>query len=95
MCIFDYQKGRGLEAPRQMLSGYRGALQADGYKVYDHYCLNPEIKHLACWAHARRCFEKALLQDQKRALYVLQEIQKLYAIERKTAELTPQERHTV
>jgi transposase len=95
MCIFDYQKGRGTEAPRQMLTSYRGALQTDGYKVYDHYCLNPEIKHLACWAHARRYFEKALAQDQKRASYVLQEIQKLYAIERKTAELTPQERHAV
>jgi transposase len=95
MCIFDYQKGRGTEAPRQILTGYRGALQTDGYKVYDHYCLNPEIKHLACWAHARRYFEKALAQDQKRASYVLQEIQKLYAIERKTAELTAQERHAV
>lgn len=95
MCIFDYQKGRGLEAPRQILMDYHGALQTDGYKVYDHYCLNPEIKHLACWAHARRYFEKALLQDQKRASYVLQEIQKLYAIERKTAELTPQERHAI
>jgi transposase len=95
ICIFDYQKGRGTEAPRQILTGYHGALQTDGYKVYDHYCLNPEIKHLACWAHARRYFEKALAQDQKRASYVLQEIQKLYAIERKTAELTAQERHAV
>jgi transposase len=95
MCIFDYQKGRGTEAPRQILTDYRGALQTDGYKVYDHYCLNPEIKHLACWAHARRYFEKALIEDQKRASYVLQEIQKLYAIERKTTELTPQERHAV
>ena len=95
MCIFDYQKGRGTEAPRQILTDYRGALQTDGYKVYDHYCLNPEIKHLACWAHARRYFEKALIEDQKRASYVLQEIQKLYAIERKTAELTPQERHAI
>jgi transposase len=95
ICIFDYQKGRGTEAPREILTGYRGALQTDGYKVYDHYCLNPEIKHLACWAHARRYFEKALAQDQKRASYVLQEIQKLYAIERKTAELTAQERHAV
>lgn len=95
MCIFDYQKGRGTEAPRQILTGYRGALQTDGYKVYDHYCLNPEIKHLACWAHARRYFEKALAQDQKRASYVLQEIQKLYAIERKTAAVTPQERHAI
>ena len=95
LCVFDYQKGRGTDAPRQMLTGYRGALQTDGYKVYDHYCLSKEIKHLACWAHARRYFEKALTQDKKRASYVLEEIQKLYAIERKIADLTAQERHAV
>jgi len=95
MCVFDYQKGRGTDASRQMLKGYRGSLQTDGYRVYDHYCLSKEIKHLACWAHARRYFEKALVQDQKRASYVLQEIQKLYAIERKTADLTPEQRHAI
>lgn len=95
MCVFDYQKGRGTDAPRQMLTDYRGALQTDGYKVYNHYCLNKEIKHLACWAHARRYFEKALIQDKKRASYVLEEIQKLYAVERKLADLTAEERQTV
>lgn len=95
LCVFDYQKGRGTDAPRQMLTDYRGALQTDGYKVYDHYCLSKEIKHLACWAHARRYFEKALTQDKKRASYVLEEIQKLYAIERKTAGISAEERHAV
>ena len=95
LCVFDYQKGRGTDAPRQMLTDYRGALQTDGYKVYDHYCLSKEIKHLACWAHARRYFEKALSQDKKRASYVLEEIQKLYAIERKTADLSAEDRHAV
>lgn len=95
LCVFDYQKGRGVDAPRQMLTDYHGALQTDGYKVYNHYCLSKEIKHLACWAHARRYFEKALMQDRKRAAYVLGEIQKLYAIERKTADLTAEERHEV
>ena len=66
LCVFDYQKGRGTDAPREILTNYRGALQTDGYKVYNHYCLSPEVKHLACWAHARRYFEKALTQDKKR-----------------------------
>jgi transposase len=95
MCVFDYQKGRGADAPRQILTDYRGALQTDGYQVYRQYCLNPEVTHLACWAHARRYFEKALSQDQKRASYVLSEIQKLYAIERKVTELSAQERHVI
>ncbi len=95
MCVFDYQQGRGTDAPRQMLTNYQGALQTDGYKVYDRYCLKPEIMHLACWAHARRYFEKALMQDKQRASFVLHEIQKLYAIERKTTVLTPDQRHTI
>jgi transposase len=93
LCVFDYQIGRSTDAPRKILTAYRGVLQTDGYKVYDHYCLNKEIKHLACWAHTRRYFEKALAQDKQRASYVLKEIQKLYAIERKTADLTPEQRH--
>ncbi len=95
MCVFDYQEGRSTEAAREMLTNFRGALQTDGYKVYQHYCLNPEVKHLACWAHARRYFEKALAQDKKRASHVLQEIQKIYAIERKSADLTAEEKHAV
>ena len=95
MCVFDYQKGRGTDAPRQMLTDYRGALQTDGYKVYHHYCLSPQVTHLACWAHARRYFEKALTQDKKRASYVLSEIQKLYEIERKIADMSAQEKHAI
>lgn len=95
MCVFDYQKGRGIDAPREMLTDFSGTLQTDGYSVYNHYCLDKEIKHLACWAHARRYFEKALKQDKKRASYVLQEIQKLYAIERKIADFSPEDRHAV
>src|SRR5690606_18171869 len=37
MCVFDYQKGRGTDAPRDMLATYQGTLQTDGYKVYNHY----------------------------------------------------------
>ena len=95
LCVFDYQKGRGAEAPSEMLAGYCGALQTDGYSVYQQFCLSGQVTHLACWAHARRYFEKALAQDYKRAEYVLQEIQKLYAIERKTADLSAQQRHAV
>ena len=37
-------------------------------------------------AHARRYFEKALDNDKSRASYVLEQIQKLYTIERKIKE---------
>jgi len=36
-----------------------------------------------------------LTQDEKRAKYVLTEIQKLYAIERKTKDLSAEERYAI
>ena len=92
LVAFDYQKGRGTDAPRDFLHEYQGVLQTDGYNVYKHYYANDKVTHLACWAHARRKFEKALQSDEKRASYVMTKIQALYAIERVAQELTPNER---
>jgi transposase len=92
LAVFDYQKGRGKDAPRDFLQGYHGTLQTDGYIVYQHYYANNKVTHLACWAHARRKFEKALDNDKIRAEHVMSEIQKLYAIERDAQELTLNER---
>lgn len=84
--VFDYQPGRGQEAPEAMLDNFKGYLQTDGYVVYDHYAKKEGVTHLGCWAHARRYYEKSLDNDPKRATHALKEIQKLYAIERKIKE---------
>ena len=34
IAVFDYQKGRSIDAPREILEDYEGALQTDGYNVY-------------------------------------------------------------
>ena len=90
--VFDYQKGRGIDAPRAFLEHYNGYLQTDGYQVYKHYYANDRVTHLACWAHARRKFEHALDNNKEIAEHVLLEIQKLYSIERKIKELSADER---
>ena len=90
--IFDYQKGRGADAPRAFLEHYSGYLQTDGYQVYKKYYANDKVTHLACWAHVRRKFEHALDNNKEIAEHVLLEIQKLYSIERKTKELSADER---
>ena len=89
--VFDYQKGRGIEAPREFLEHYKGYLQTDGYQVYKHYYANDRVTHLACWAHVRRKFEHALNNNKEIAEHVILEIQKLYSIERKTKELSVEE----
>ena len=95
LVLFDYQESRGREGPRKLLSDFKGYLQTDGYKVYDWFGKQEGITLLSCMAHARRMFEKALGEDQKRAGYAMTEIQKLYHIERRAREqgLTPEQRH--
>jgi transposase len=82
IAIFDYQEGRGREGPLGMLENFKGYLQTDGYVAYDIFDKRSDITLLHCMAHARRMFSEALDNDHERASYALNEIQKLYTIER-------------
>ncbi len=84
--LFDYSPTRGGSAPLPMLGGFRGYLQTDGYAVYEKYARNKEVTHLACWAHARREFERALDNDKTRTEKAIRLIQKLYEVERQAKE---------
>ncbi|QNL49815.1 IS66 family transposase [Olivibacter sp. SDN3] len=84
--LFDYNPSRGGHVPKSMLDNFKGYLQTDGYAAYDKYGTKKEITHLACWAHARREFEKALQNDRPRTEKALLMIQKLYGIERRAKE---------
>ena len=95
MVVFDYQKGRNRDAPKKILNEFEGYLQTDGYQAYSQYKSKEKVTHLACWAHARRYFEKALEQDRSRAEYAMEQIQKLYAIERRIAEFAPRQKKDV
>lgn len=80
--LFDYSPTRGSSAPLPILQNFKGYLQTDGYAVYEKYARSNAITHVACWAHARREFERALDNDKSRAGQALAWIQQLYAIER-------------
>jgi transposase len=80
--FFDYQEGRGRDGPIEILQNFRGYLQSDGYTVYDFFDKQKDITLIHCMAHARRMFNEALENDGARAAYAMQQIQKLYAIER-------------
>lgn len=82
LVLFDYRSGRGREGPATILKDYKGYLQTDGYAAYDMFKDYPDITLFHCMAHARRKFHEALPNDRKRAEYVLEQIQQLYAIER-------------
>ena len=84
--FFDYQEGRGREGPAEILKDFKGHLQTDGYVAYDAFAQRRDITLIHCMAHERRMFNDALKNDQARASHALQEIQKLYAIERSCRE---------
>jgi transposase len=84
--FFDYRPGRGREGPKEILKNFKGHLQTDGYGVYDEFGKRQGITLMHCWAHARRKFVEAEESDRDRAHYVLQEIQKLYALEKEIKE---------
>lgn len=86
LVLFKYHSGRSREVPQTFLKNYTGTLQTDGYIAYDNMKTEGEITLMACMAHARRYFEKALMYDKKRAGYALSLMQGLYAIEENARE---------
>ncbi len=86
LVLFDYRPGRDKEGPKEILKNFKGHLQTDGYAVYDEYGKKGGVTLMHCWAHARRKFAEAEDSDRARAHYVLEEIQKLYALEREIKE---------
>jgi transposase len=80
--LFDYRPGRSAEFPTEVLKGFQGTLQTDGYAGYEKLAARADITALACMAHARRYFDKALTNDKGRAEHALGFIGELYRIER-------------
>jgi transposase len=97
LVCFDYRKTRGREGPKSFLEDFSGDLQSDGYSAYADLGVPGKIKHLACWAHARRKLEHAKDNDPKRSEEALTMIGKLYDIEReaRNKELTYDEIKTL
>lgn len=79
--FFEYQPGRNARFPAETLKDFSGFLQTDGYSGYDQIGRREDITQLACLAHARRKFKKALSNDKKRAGWMLKRIRYLYLVE--------------
>ena len=85
--FFEYQKGRNAKFPKETLKDFKGYLQTDGYAGYNEVGRRADVTQLACFAHARRKFERALTNDKKRASWMLKRIRYLYLVERRANEL--------
>ena len=80
--FFHYDHGsRGKDVALGLFAHFKGAMQTDGYAVYDIYEDKEGVLSLVCWAHARRYFERALNNDKARAELALEKIKLLYDVE--------------
>ena len=96
---FYYLKGsRAGAIPRAQLKDYRGAIQTDGYGVYNYFERQSGVTLLGCMAHVRRKFVEAQgshpVQARKAVEYIaiLYELEENLRARRATAEEIARER---
>jgi len=80
--VFDFTAGYTADGPEQFLAGYTGYLQADALAQYEGLYGEGQVRHVCCWAHARRKFVVAADGGDERAERALELIRRLYAVER-------------
>lgn len=54
--LYQYHETRSAQVAKDFLKDYKGYVQTDGYVGYDFLAHIRSIRHLGCWAHARRKF---------------------------------------
>ena len=92
--FFFYEHGsRSARVAMGLLKDFRGAIQSDGYIVYEHFEGMEGKKLLGCWAHARRKFFEARKENEKLADEALFYIGKLYEVEREADVLDEEDRN--
>ncbi|MDT8328924.1 MAG: IS66 family transposase [Roseovarius sp.] len=96
--LYDYDPSRSQAVPKRLLEGFAGTLQTDGYAGYDAAITLHGLRHIGCWAHARRKFDEALKAQGKKkkrgkAHRALGLIQKLYRVEQQARTFTAAQRY--
>jgi transposase len=84
---FTWSNSRGFLHAQNQLTGFTGTLLTDGYAAYSKTVakLNEKetaITHAACWVHARRYFDRALLIEPIAAQAAIEKIAELYKNEK-------------
>jgi len=92
--LYHYASTRSGDIPAQLLEGYKGLLQVDGYDGYNQAVAANGLTRLGCWMHARRDFFEASKskQSQKIGEYALKLIKKIYKIEERIKDETIENR---
>ena len=92
--LFHYACSRARTVAQELLDGFKGHVQCDGYAAYYYIDTEDGMIRVGCWDHARRYFKIAWDVADKKGISnnFLILIGKLYIIERDIADLSPDER---
>jgi transposase len=95
--LFDYAPGRGGKVPLELLEGFKGTLQVDGYDGYNESCNAYQLIRLGCNDHARRKFFDAFKSNSNKSIGKrgIGFYKDLYKIEERIKNLSPAERKAV
>lgn len=87
LVVFEFKDSRAQEGPTDFLTGFTERyLLSDGYAGYGQVIRENNLKHLMCWAHARRKFFEVKELEPEFTSKVLSRIGDLYTIEREATE---------
>ena len=93
MALYYHHATRSGQVVQDMIGGYSGYLQTDGYSAYNSAV---NAVRVGCWAHARRkftdCIPKGVKTDDTRASKALELIGKIFAADEGLVELPSEER---
>ena len=90
--LFEYQPSRSGVHAKNFLAGFTGYLVSDGYIGYSSV---PGVTHCGCWQHVRRKWTDAIPKTkdkQGKALEGFKFCERLFALERGFALMTPEKR---
>jgi len=85
---FQYHPTREATVPLDVLKGYKGFIQTDGYDGYKEVGSQPGVTHVGCWAHARRKFYEATQVSKSDGIATdgMAQIDSLFRLERSLRE---------
>lgn len=91
--VYDFCESRSGEHPRKFLGSWSGALVCDDYAGYKQTFAQNNVTELGCMAHARRkFFDLHAANKSQLAEFALEQIGKLYDVERQAKELDAAQR---
>jgi transposase len=95
--LYDYAPTRAGQVPLELLEGFKGYLQVDGYDGYSRVCEQNKLIRLGCMDHARRKFRDAFKTSGSKDIGKrgLTYFKLLYKIEEDIEGRSPEEKYRI